>query len=97
MYKLTLTLGERKAIDFVGDSYRHGHELYTLLCRADWYIENGDNVGDWDCANDLTMHIPEHLAWDIRDLIEDTFNDTGLACFADSLRSKLFDFSNAIV
>lgn len=97
MYKLTLTPAERRVINWIGDRYRHGHELYSLLCRGDWTVEDGELSADWDCANDLTISLSENVSWEVRDLIEDTFNETGLACFDDSLRFKLYDFTNVIV
>lgn len=95
MYKLTLTLGERKAIDFCGVAYRHGHELYTLLCRGEWAVEDGELSADWDCTNALTISISESVAWEIRDLIEEAGSD--LACFSESFRDKLYNFADSII
>ena len=50
MYTLTLTRPERAAIDWIGDRYSHGHDLYLQLCRADW----GDAEG-WDDQEPITF------------------------------------------
>lgn len=97
MYKLTLTRSERKAIDWIGDRYRHGHELYTLLCRGEWTIEDGTLSGDWDCENELTITMPEHVAWEVRDLIEDSSEGVILPCLAIDFCVKLVTFCDCIV
>lgn len=37
-YHLVLTKQDRHAIDFVGDRYKHGRDLFKLLNKADWKI-----------------------------------------------------------
>lgn len=98
MYKLTLTHSERKAIDWIGDRYRHGHELYTLLCKGDWTTESGDELtADWDCADALVITMPEHVAWEVRDLIEDSSEGVILPCLAVDFAVKLINFCDGII
>ena len=40
-YKLTLTSGDREAVDWVDYRYSNGHDLYDLLCEGEWSC-------DWD-------------------------------------------------
>lgn len=87
-YSLTLTKSERDAIDWVGYRYRHGDELYKLLCECQW---TPDDL-DWDSELDITFSIPEHIAWTIGEIIDD-----GLDCFADEFCIKLHQFRNRIV
>lgn len=35
-YNLVLTNSERRAIDFVGDRYCHGYDLFKILLNAEW-------------------------------------------------------------
>lgn len=90
MYTLTLTAGERKAIDFVGYRYDHGNELYLLLSTVDCpeRIEH-----DWDADIDFTFKFQEYEAWEFRDM----FYGSPFELFADSLRVKLNNFMDAIV
>ncbi len=85
MYKLTLTKEERKAVDWIGGRYRHGHDLRTLLLGC-------VSVVEWDDDGDATYEIPEYVAWDISEIVGE-----GLDCFGDELRSKLYAFRDDIV
>ena len=89
-YKLTLTSGERDAIDFVGYRYPHGDDLYRLL-----WVEctQSPDDADWDCGGDIEFNIPEHVAWQIRDIID----NSSLDLFARELVSKLRNFSAKVV
>lgn len=89
-YLLTLSAGERKAIDWVGDRYRHGDELYSLLWTE---CQSEDNSQDWDDPDAITFVVPEPAAWVISEIVE----EDGLACFGDDLRSKLYEFVGKIV
>lgn len=91
-YKLTLTLGERRAIDWVGYRYSHGDKLYSLLWADS--TQTPDDA-DWDDARDITFSIPEHVAWEIREIGEEC--DYLWDCFADELSCKLTDFCLSIV
>jgi hypothetical protein len=92
MYHLTLTAGERKAIDWIGNRYDHGHDLFKLL-----WVESyaAPNSADWDYAGDITFSIPEFVAWDIRDMGER--NNYLWDCFAPELVNKLNAFCDKIV
>lgn len=87
-YSLTLTSDERRAIDWIGGRYSHGTELCDLLLSCD------DAQLFWNDTCDFTFHMPEHIAWQINDIIN---GEDGLACFAPSLVNKLRQFSDQVV
>ena len=89
MYTLILTHDERKAIDWIGNRYSHGDELFTSLC---FIINDSDN---WDSDGDITFTIPEFCAWDINEIIKE--NNYALECFSDELKAKLIHFSEQII
>lgn len=89
MYHLTLTYAERRAIDWIGDRYRHGTELYRLLWVESTVTPDDE---DWDSPNDITFAIPEHVAWTISEIISE-----GLDCFAPDLVCKLHRLQDRIV
>lgn len=98
-YKLTLTHDERRAIDWVGNRYSHGTELYCALWLGSKCQEHeaqpsdGDlNIG-WDDERELTFIIPEHVAWTIQKIVE----TDGLACFSPELCHKLHSFCGKVV
>lgn len=90
MYYLTLTADERKAIDWIGNRYRHGDEFFRLL----W--ANGKpfpNDADWDDPRSITFTIPENIAWQISEIGE----EDNWTCFAPALSAKLNEFCMQIV
>jgi len=94
MYKLTLTHAERSAIDWIGNRYAHGDDLYELLIAC-VQTSNAPDDGDdiWGSVYDITFQIPEHVAWVIREIVE----RDNLACFAPELVDKMRDFCDTIV
>lgn len=90
MYKLMLTYEERKAIDWVGYRYGHGDDLRKLLNRSEQEQEK-----EWDDHCDMTFLIPEHIAWQIRDIGEEC--EYRWDCFADDLANKLTEFCDKII
>lgn len=88
MYKLTLTHDERRAIDWIGFRYRHGDELRNILTDCEW----PDDVC-WDDYCDIEFRIPEVWAWDICNIID----ADSLSCFADGLKTKLYEFQGKVV
>jgi hypothetical protein len=85
---LTLTATERQAFDWVGDRYNSGKVPdLSIGCMP----ENRE----WGDEGDITFAVPEHVAWDIRDLVEE--EDFAWPCFAPSLVAKLNDICWAIV
>jgi hypothetical protein len=89
MYDLTLTHEERKALDWIGDRYRHGYELYRLL----WVDSTATpDDADWDDERDITFSIPEHVAWTVGEIV-----DEGLDNFSDELADKLRALRDRIV
>lgn len=93
MYSLTLTKSERKAIDWVGGRYSHGDDLRRLLYQCEWVVLNLDEDGcEWDNSDVIEFRIPENVAWQIAEIIEE-----GLDCFSDDLCEKLYRFQNSIV
>lgn len=91
MYHLTLTLAERKAIDWIGHRYSNGDELFKLL----WGCENHQPDEDWDFDGDITFDVPQHVAWEIRDNAES--EDGFWPCFAPDLAEKMQAFCDSIV
>ena len=88
MYTLILTADERRAFDWVGDRYNSGK-------IADLLIGCLPEDREWGDDGDITFEIPEHVAWEIRELAEE--EDFDWACFAPSLSGKLNDFCSGIV
>jgi hypothetical protein len=93
MYKLTLTLSERKAIDWVGNRYATGWDFYQeLVFNCKQLEEEGI---DWDSDKDITFLIPEHVAWSIMELFED--EKMLFPCYSPEFVTKLMEFYNQIV
>jgi hypothetical protein len=88
-YRLTLTASERRAFDWVGDRYSTGDEWSGLLCAC----MGPDD--EWSADGDITFGIPEHVAWELRDLAEQ--EDFQFPCFARQLTAKLLNFCESIV
>lgn len=82
MYRLELSEEDREAIDWVGGRYSHGSDLWFIL--ADY--------GEWDAEGSVVFEIPEHAAWDIRELLEDSLFD----CFSEELIDKIRTFLESI-
>jgi hypothetical protein len=87
MYELTLTHGERAAIDWIGNRYSHGDDLFRLLMEAE---QVGDD--DWDSPNDILFRMDEPLAWEVKEIISGP-----MECFGPELWDKLRDLSDRIV
>lgn len=87
-YKLTLTQDERNAIDWVGHRYATGTDLYKTLMQ-------GTASHDWDYEGDVDFAMPEHVAWQIRDLCES--EDFLFPCFAPAFAGKLQTFCDSII
>jgi hypothetical protein len=90
-YTITLTADERRAIDWIGYRYAHGNDLCALLCEGT--TDRDDEEYVWDYPGDVTFSLPEHVAWQIANVID----VDGLICFSDELRSKLYHFQAQIV
>lgn len=91
-YTLELTTAEQEAIHLIGNRYAHGDRLRKLLvenCSTD------DPDDGWDCwrNHDMGFIIPEHIAWEISEII----NEDQLACFSPALVNKLREFQHSIV
>lgn len=100
MYKLTLTHEERSAIDWIGNRYRHGDELFKILW-GEYVIKYSlshdikEEDLEWDGRYAITFNMPEYIGWEVNEIIQE--NDYALECFAGDLRSKLISFSENIV
>lgn len=102
-YKLTLTYADRMAIDWVGDRYSNGTELYRLLwietpdeCQsAEMPLEQIEDGVQWDGNYSITFDVPEQIAWKIKDNEEQ--EDSSWSCFADELRLKMERFIDSLV
>lgn len=92
MYNLTLSAGERQALDWVGGRYPHGHDLYRLLWGA---CQPAGNELDWDSSHDIAFRIPEHVAWQIAAMSEEC--EHRWDCFAPALAAKLEELCGKIV
>lgn len=83
---LTLTLGERQALDWVGNRYATGDDLYKHL----WvYCEQSDDEQDWDDPRPMTFLFNQ-------DNLDETYRICGeedflYPCFAPALVQKFED------
>lgn len=93
MYYLTLSKKDRDAIDWIGNRYSHGNDLFRALNNCQLHDEVDDAGWNWDDEVSLTFSIPESLAWEISDIID----SDDLACFSSELRNKLYEFQANIV
>lgn len=93
MYHLTLSSGERRAIDFVGNRYPSGDQLRDVL------MDCIPSDADWSEDGDITFNIPEHMAWEINDLYEEESEGghSGYPMFDDELMEKMHEFIDHIV
>lgn len=89
MYTLTLTHDERAAIDWIGDRYAHGYDLYRLL--SDTLPE----AAEWDSPEDITVQMKESTAWELLE-IADECNYRWDCCSRD-LAAKLTEFCMKVV
>lgn len=88
MYTLTLSLGERRAFDFVDGRYETGGMKPLLISECEW-------EGDWYDDGDITFTIPEPIAWEMEKCARaehDTGEDYLFPCFAPELQAKLYGF-----
>jgi len=92
MYQLTLTLAERKAIDWIGGRYAHGNYLYKLL----WVKSDcNPNDADWDDPRPITFTIPENIAWCITEIGDEC--DYNWDCFGNELSDKLTKLCHEVI
>ena len=100
-YFLTLTYEDRKAIDWVGHRYFHGSDLRALLFKCETEPPDADlkEVEPWRQRCDVKFFIPEHIAWEIKDGINEETNDfeESMSCFAGELQEKFIKFCDGIV
>lgn len=111
-YQLLLTHSERQAIDFVGDRYRHGDDLYDVLINSIWNKVKENQVNEnaipgyslidedieWNGDYDIMFLISEHISWEIKDIIDAEIKDNkALTLFDDNLQCKLIEFCNRII
>lgn len=66
MYDLTLSPSERGALDWVGYRYWNGEEFYGLLFFESFVTPI--KLGGWEGS--LTFHVPESVAWKIKERVE---------------------------
>lgn len=86
-YKLTLTRADIAAFVWIGDRYSNGTKMLSAL-----FI---DNDKDYDGEGEITLNVPEHRAWEVKELAEE--DDLDFPCFADSLKKKMWEFLDKIV
>jgi len=92
-YSLTLSLDERKAIDWIGNRYAHGQDLYEALMCSDTQMSPDD--ADWTSPVDIIFTIPEYIAWQINDIGAES--NYLWDCFAPAFAGKLTQFCFRIV
>ena len=88
-YTLTLTVGDRKAFEFVGDRYGNGIDMINILING---LSNGE---EWDDPRTLTFYLMEHEAWQIQSLAEE--DDYLFPLFSGNLKEKMWNFIDQIV
>ena len=91
MYILILTASERRAMEWVGHRYSHGDDLVELLTLTAMDMDR------WNSDETLAVHLRESLAWEVRDLLEESREGLTYACFSDSLSAKLNAFCDSII
>ena len=98
-YSLTLTLSERKAIDWIGYRDWNGDDLEKILSDAKQEItgrDPDDFTGDeWSEDVDITFKLTEAQAWDIQLLYENGGNY--IPHFASDLVSKVQELLESVV
>lgn len=92
MYKLILTSVQRQAIDWVGYRYSHGDRLREALGRGIATNLDGGEI-EWDEPGAIKFLLPEHVAWEICELIE----EDGLACFGEDLVRTMLELQRSVV
>lgn len=97
MYPLTLTHEERKVIDWIDYRYATGRPFWYLLIECDRSYVVDPIVDDtWDeFKGDITFQIPEHIAWQIKELFEQ--EELTFPCFSEEFKSKLLEWYWRIV
>lgn len=88
MYKLTLTKAERDAIDWVGNRYSNGYDLFKQLMNCEF-------EHDWDFAGDIEFSISEHVAWEIQNIAQE--ERYLWPCFSVAFAAKMDKFVDSIV
>lgn len=92
MYKLILTRSERDAIDWIGNRYPHGDDLFRLLwvecdCRR---VDNNELAEAWDERGEFEFSMTKDIWQRIRDIRAQDAGDW--TCFAPALKDKLNQF-----
>lgn len=87
MYQLTLTTDERAALEWIGGRYDHGQPLIDILLSTKY-------KGWWWGMETIEFNIPEHKAWEIKQLIGDKFI---LDCLSEDLNHKIMKFIENII
>ncbi len=93
MYALTLTKSERDAFDWVGYRYNSG-DIMRILRSCTAYYNQDDSIKE-DDMEDLNFLVPEHKAWEIKELAEQ--EEYSFPCFADELKAKMWEFCDKII
>lgn len=91
-YQIKITLGEVRAMAWIGNRYRHGDELLKILDVA-----FGHNLDEWMqiyALREVPVIVPEHEAWKIKEIVDE---DPNLSCMGDGFALKLHEFCSKIV
>ncbi len=89
-YSLTLTHHERQAIDWVGNRYWNGTQLWRWLWLDSLQC---DNEIEWIDESEITFYVREEVAW----LIKAAAEEEGWPCFGPGLVMKLNEFLSQII
>ena len=93
-YMLEIDPDWQKAVDFIGDRYQSGYEIYDMVIR---YLRDGDQ---WGAGKAVTAQLPENVAWALRDMLcdeEGNIDREATGMLADSVLGKLQSFFDQIV
>lgn len=111
-YSITLTHSERRAIDWIGDRYWHGYQLWSLLTdgeatsipskpatteQCDFDFEIEST---WDYPGDVAYELTANQAYALKmSYLEqlDSADRYYWECFSAELASKLHDFMDSLV
>jgi len=100
VYTLTLTYGQRLAIDWVGHRYGHGNDLADILLESEgWDTTDYGELLGWDSRGDITFTLTEPQAWQIAEIRQEGMEGghSPWTCFDGELVGKMEAFCDSIV
>lgn len=100
-YNLSLTPGEREALSWVGHRDWTGDPIFTMLWSDAVLWDGNDQRADidfdgmWRGPNTITFTLPEHKAWELREMWEEA-GET-IPHLAPEFAAKLLGLFDSIV